>query len=364
MNYLNIKSAQNIKVNQILAGMAEVFVDEAKFIQKQMPEARKILAPLIIPLQCKDTFTRIGAVDGSNATENLGLINRNLCIYSASGVAGNLKEITHKFNFCVMELIPKRQYHSLYPAIQRDVLELKTILKFVNSNEKTEIILGDGSVIGFYLWIARIQEHLLDMENISIVRDVFLKHFDNSNPSCLYNRVLKAIAKEKIVYIPKESSSQTFINKYLSTLFPKNIYTEIHDLQLLNHVLKNGEYIGPIPFKDLLSGNVRLQKSRLIDSIDVVFFKPHYRGSRVLKVQIHRNHRNSLEKILSTISAQYNVEVQVPYYLAKAHYRAKTLIPKMGDIQERIYRIAISQTESIKKKRIIHDTFELSRLLY
>lgn len=355
--------AINQKKTQLLVEMANEFTLEAEFIHQILPEVRDTLRPMIQKLVKRKLFTRIAAVDGSNNSDNLALINKNLCVYSSAGVMGDVRYISKSLLCYGIEAISKAKYHHLYPVIQRDRMELQMIYDLTNHEYNPELILADGSILASQLWLMNIQAHQLDIEQIRIVKEVFKRFVDISNPNSLYNQVLSKIAQKKIVYIPKESTSRTFLRRYLPTLIPEDLYTNIHDIQIMHQTLSPGEYIGPIPFKNLISGNTRLRSGTLAANIDITFFKPFVPGSRAIKIQTHRNHRNQLSRILTTISHIYNTQAQVPYHLIVAHNKAKALIPSLGDLREQLFRQAISKAETEIQKKILRETFDLGRML-
>jgi hypothetical protein len=355
--------AINMKKKQLLSIMAEEFVREAEYIHQILPDVRVKLEPMIQRLKGQRPLTRIAAVDGSNNTENLALINQSLCVYSSAGILGNLHQVL-KTQLCYnIETIPKEEYHHLYPVIQRDRLELQMIFDLANHEYKPEVVLADGSILASQLWLMKIQAHQLDIERIGIVKEVFKRYIDISNPQSLYNKVLSEISRKKIVYIPKESTSRTFLRRFLPSLIPEDLYTNIHDIQIMHQTLNTGEFIGPIPFKKLIIGNAPLRSGDLAANIDITFFKPLGAGARAIKVQTHRNHRNQLPHILATISQIYNTQAQEPYHLIVAHNKAKELIPSLGDVREQLFRQAIFKSESEIQKQILRETFDLGRRL-
>ncbi|MBD3354124.1 MAG: hypothetical protein GF364_21765 [Candidatus Lokiarchaeota archaeon] len=346
--------------------MSSDFNQSAKILERRTPVIRNLLKPHIMYLNKKlNAYTDIAAIDGAN-TQTIKLFGHSIFSYSAVSVFRLPNGRCVFIPSINAQHKPNSEFNSLYPHLMRDIAELEMVLfaaKLSKTNGGPQIIEVDGSIIAFSLWMGRIKQAISRLEPTELIKKTYNKHFNIKDRNSLYNKVFSALKNKRIVYIPKESYSKTYIDNYIKTHISLSLPRGISDLQLLHEILNNGEYIKPIPFQRVISGTTTSIGAKYANDIMITYFKPHITGSRVIKIQFHKNHLNSLQTILRTISNNFNTEAQVPYYLAKAHFKAKSILMPIYNIREKVYKHSFENATSLEERCILKHYFDLGRKL-
>jgi hypothetical protein len=293
--------------------LIENFVRQGEENIKKLSEARKKFEEvgLIKKLEYKGEVGTIAGVDGANTRPKF-LMGAYISAVAAIFYPAS-EEIKTKGAGKTL-IIPPIEPRAADRYIQeyRMFFELTVALEGLKQGN-VNIIFVDGSLTPVY-WYRYIKHAAIETEQLKpTFIDLYVTSFKGDKS--LHFQLLEQ-NDAIVVGIPKRSVSKTLIKTHLAGLGLSPLW--LTDRQVCSLILKAGEYIVPIPFKEavthpeFLSPMVEAGKkdkdspSIWSEKVLVTYFKPSPVAPAV-RVEFLKKHENELPKILFAIQRDFNV---------------------------------------------------------
>ena len=293
--------------------LIENFVKQGEENIKKLSEARKKLeeAGLIKKLKYDGEVGIIAGVDGANTRPKF-LMGAYISAVAAIFYPASEKIKTKGAGktLIIPPIEPRAAYR--YTEEYRMFLELTIALEGLKQGN-VDILFVDGSLIPVY-WYRYVKYAAVETEQLKpTFTDLYVISFKGDKS--LHFQLLEQ--NDTIVAgIPKRSVSKTLIKKYLMGLGLSPLW--LTDRQVCSLILKPGEYITPMSYKEAVTYPERL--SSLVDTgkkdkdspsiwsekVLVTYFKPSPVAPAV-RVEFLRKHEEELPKILFAIQKDFNV---------------------------------------------------------
>jgi rRNA maturation protein Rpf1 len=293
--------------------LIENFVRQGEENIKKLSEARKKLEEvgLIKKLEYKGKAGIIVGVDGANTRPKF-LMGAYISAVSAIFYPASEKIKTKGAGKTLIIPPIEPRAADRYTQEYRMFLELTVALEGLKQGN-VDILFMDGSLTPVY-WYRYVKHAVVETEQLKpTFSDLYITSFKGDKS--LHFQLLEQ-NDAVVVGMPKRSVSKTLIKTHLVGLGLSPLW--LTDRQVCSLILKAGEYIAPMPYKEAvthpewLSPIVEAGKkdkdspSIWSEKALVTYFKPSSAAPAV-RVEFLRKHEKELPKILFAIQRDFNV---------------------------------------------------------
>jgi len=293
--------------------LIESFIKQGEENIRKLGEARKKFeeARLIRKLEYKGDIGVIAGVDGANTRPKF-LMGAYISAVAATFYPAS-KYIQPRGSGKTLIIPPiEPRAADRYTQEYRMFHELTVALEGLKQG-KVEILFFDGSLTPVY-WYRYVKHAAVETEQLKpSFTDLYVTSFKGSES--LHFKLLNQ-NDVIVVGIPKRSVSKTLIKTYLTGLGLSPLW--LTDRQVCSLLLKAGEYIEPMPYKEMVTHPEWLspivesgKKDKDSPSIWsektlVTYFKPSPIAPAI-RIELLKKHEKELPKILFAIQKDFNI---------------------------------------------------------
>lgn len=310
------------ELEQRMETLPQNVVEHINKTKEAAEEIRENFKDRILPIDEKEDFDNVMAVDGSNSSAQSF---RGWFF----GIYGAVCFSTQKPLIVNGDIVscPAGGEMVRYLQALRAIAEIEVAA--IPKMSDNDIILMDGSAIPLGAFIHRKPTYPFEgYGRYDSHEETVETGFFNENSA--YKQFFAELTKRTVVFLPKHSVSRCFTK---SELEGYNIPEGVTDTVLFSLILKEREYVSAIPYSNTLSPSDQRHlttKSMLneclgkeIRNVMVMYYKPT-RNAPAFKVEFHKSKLRRLPQILALLVKHYSPVAHFPIPLWFADKLAKS----------------------------------------